>query len=145
ERLEAAALFGEPERLILQAAFGEYLAQMAGGLAMSQGEIARPADLGIEEVAADFIANNAVVRFLREGNTDAARRRFAELMAGGNYGETGLEDESLTLMRDQFRRFAESHREDAQRWHREDALIPIEVIDELARLGIFGLSVPETY
>jgi (2S)-methylsuccinyl-CoA dehydrogenase len=42
ERLETQERLGEIERLILQAAFGEYLAQMAGGLAMSQGEIARP-------------------------------------------------------------------------------------------------------
>src|SRR5215475_3436402 len=32
ERLQAAEGFGETERLILQAAFGEYLAQMSGGL-----------------------------------------------------------------------------------------------------------------
>ena len=145
ERLEAAGLFDERERLILQAAFGEYLAQMAGGLAMSQGEIARPADLGIEEVAADFIANSAVNRLMREGNTDFVRRRLAECIAEGGFGAAGLDDESLTLMRDQFRRFADSHRDDAQRWHREDALIPIEVIDELAELGVFGLSVPENY
>ena len=56
ERLETSGRLGEIERLILQAAFGEYLAQMAGGLAMSQGEIARPADLGIEDAAADFAA-----------------------------------------------------------------------------------------
>src|SRR5215510_5669110 len=83
ERLEAA--LGETERLILQAAFGEYLAQMAGGLAMSQGEIVRPADLGIEEVAADFIANSAVSRLLREGNTDLVRRRLAECIAEGSF------------------------------------------------------------
>src|ERR1700743_3798436 len=39
--------FGEIEQFILQAAFGEYLAQMAGGIAMSQNEIARPGDLGV--------------------------------------------------------------------------------------------------
>jgi (2S)-methylsuccinyl-CoA dehydrogenase len=43
--LEREKKLGELERLILQAAFGEYLAQMAGGIPMSQNEIARPADL----------------------------------------------------------------------------------------------------
>ena len=52
---EAAGRLGPLERAILQAAFGEYLAQMAGGIALSQGEIARPADVQVpEEVAAQF-------------------------------------------------------------------------------------------
>ena len=124
ERLETSGRLGEIERLILQAAFGEYLAQMAGGLAMSQGEIARPADLGIEDAAADFAADPAASRLIRDGNTDALRRRLAELMAEGGFGERALDDESLELVRDQFRRFAEDHREAAHRWHREDVLIP---------------------
>ena len=45
ERLEAAGRFGEAERLILQAGFGEYLAQLKGGIAISQGEILRTADM----------------------------------------------------------------------------------------------------
>src|SRR5439155_27136584 len=49
------------------------------------------------------------------------------------------------MIREQFHRFAEGQREAAQRWHREDELIPMAVIEELAGLGIFGLSVPETY
>src|SRR5450631_2834180 len=57
ERLEASGRSSEREHLILQAAFGEYLAQMSGGLAMSQGEIARPADLGIESAAAALSAD----------------------------------------------------------------------------------------
>jgi (2S)-methylsuccinyl-CoA dehydrogenase len=145
ERLETSGSFGEIERLILQAAFGEYLAQMAGGLAMSQGEIARPADLGIEDAAADFAGDPAAARLIREGNTDALRRRLAELMAEGGFGERALEDGSLELVRDQFRRFAEDHREAAHRWHREDVLIPLEVVEELAALGVFGLTVPEAY
>ena len=35
--------FGEIEQLILQIGFGEYLAQLAGGIPMSQLEIVRPA------------------------------------------------------------------------------------------------------
>jgi (2S)-methylsuccinyl-CoA dehydrogenase len=145
ERLQAAGGLSETERLILQAAFGEYLAQMAGGLAMSQGEVVRPADLGIEHAAAEFAADPAVARLMREGNTDALRRCLAALIAEGSFGERGLGDESLALMRDQFQRFAQAHREAAHRWHREDALIPIEVVEELAGLGVFGLTVPEAY
>ncbi|MEA2782443.1 MAG: (2S)-methylsuccinyl-CoA dehydrogenase [Rhodospirillaceae bacterium] len=144
-RLDASGRLHERERLILQAAFGEYLAQMAGGLAMSQGEIARPADLGIESEAAMLSKDPAAAQLMREGNTDPVRRRLAELIADGDFGETGLDDESLVMVREQFRRFADDHREDAHRWHREDALIPIEVIEELAALGIFGLTIPDDH
>ena len=49
ERLEAAGRLGELETLILQAAYGEYLAQIAGGIPMSQGEIVRPGDMGVAD------------------------------------------------------------------------------------------------
>jgi (2S)-methylsuccinyl-CoA dehydrogenase len=145
ERLNASGRLAERERLILQAAFGEYLAQMAGGLAMSQGEIARPADLGIEKVAVALQADPAAGQLMREGNSAAARQRLAELIADGEYGEAALGEESLAMIREQFHRFADGHCEDAHRWHREDRLIPIEVIEELAGLGIFGLTVPEEH
>src|ERR1700744_4769115 len=45
--LDGEQRFGPVEQLIPQAAFGEYCAQMAGGIAMSQNEIARPYDLGL--------------------------------------------------------------------------------------------------
>jgi (2S)-methylsuccinyl-CoA dehydrogenase len=145
EGLHADGRLAERERLILAAAFGEYLAQMAGGLAMSQGEIARPADLGIEAAGAALAADAAVASLIREGNTDAARRRLAALIADGAFGDAGLDDEALHMARDHFRRFAEDHREQAQAWHRADALIPMSVIEELAGLGIFGLTVPEEF
>ena len=43
-RLAEAGAFGEMESLILQIGAGEYLAQLKGGLIMSQGEIARLSD-----------------------------------------------------------------------------------------------------
>src|SRR6056297_1052726 len=46
--------FGEIEQIILQIAFGEYLAQIRGGIQMNQGEIIRLQDLGVAsgEIAA---------------------------------------------------------------------------------------------
>src|ERR1044071_374728 len=54
ERMGAAGRFGALEELIVRVGFGEYLAQMLGGIPMSQGEIVRPGDLGLtlEQVAA---------------------------------------------------------------------------------------------
>ena len=44
---------GELELLMLQSAFGEYLAQLSGGIAISQVEIVRPGDLGLDAAALD--------------------------------------------------------------------------------------------
>jgi len=141
ERLSAAGGLGELEALICQAAFGEYLAQMQGGIALAQGEIARPADLGID--AAGFAGDSAVAALVRDGNAAPVRMRIAALIADGHFGDPGLDDETLRLVRTQFRKVAEDHREAAQGWHLRDELIPIEVIERLAGLGVFGLTVPE--
>src|SRR4051794_5827722 len=47
ERMTAAGRLGELEELIVRVGLGEYLAQMLGGIPMSQGEIVRPGDLGL--------------------------------------------------------------------------------------------------
>ena len=48
EQLAAGGRLGELESLIAQAAVGEYLGQIMGGIPLSQGEIVRPADLGLD-------------------------------------------------------------------------------------------------
>ena len=150
ERLEQAGRLGELERLILQAAFGEYLQQMLGGIPISQGEMVRPADMGLEaDALTAFVADWSVKSLCRTGNTVAVRARIAELLAegadSGGFGDTGLDDDSLAMVRDQFRRLADEHKEAAHGWHLNDELIPLEVVDHLAELGIFGLTVPEDF
>jgi (2S)-methylsuccinyl-CoA dehydrogenase len=144
ERLEGEGRFGELEQLMLQAAFGEYLAQLGGGIAISQVEIVRPADMGLEPEALVAFAVPAVKTLITAGNTNAGRMRIAELIADGHFGAAGLSDEMLQLMRDQFHRFVEDKvRPNAHDWHLKDVLIPIELVEELAELGVFGLTVPE--
>ncbi len=147
-RLEAAGRLGALETLFLQAAFGEYLAQLMGGIALSQVEILRPADLGVaEHDLAAFRARPAVALLAERGNSAAARRSIADFLVRDQaFGDPGLDDEALLMVRDQFRRFAEAKvAPAAHRWHLEDRLIPIEVVEELAGLGVFGLTVPEAY
>jgi (2S)-methylsuccinyl-CoA dehydrogenase len=147
DRLEAAGTCGEMERLILQIATGEYCAQIAGGIPMSQGEIVRPADMGL--TPAEVAAFAAAAAPLMAGNSDAARLRLVALMRdnGGRatFGATGL-DEDLEMIRDQFRRFADEEVvPHAHGWHLRDALIPMEVIGKLAEMGVFGLTIPEAF
>ena len=135
--------FAEVEALILQIGFGEYLTQIAGGIPMSQTEFARLSDLGVEWQPSD------AARAAMGGNTAAARRRLAELMQDNHgratLGATGL-DEDLEMIRDQFRRYADERViPEAHGWHLRDELIPMEIISELAELGVFGLTIPEEF
>ncbi len=149
ERLQAEDNFGELEQLIHQIAFGEYLAQLTGGIPMSQGEIVRPSDLGLTQEDQRAMMVSAVTKLTRDGNTQAARVRLVEIMRERTgditYGRTGLDDE-LEMIREQFRRFARDRVEpNAHSWHLNDELIPIEIIEEMAQMGVFGLTIPEEY
>ncbi len=141
--------FGEVEQLIQQIAFGEYLNQMRGGIQMNQGEMIRLSDLGLtlNDIAA--LDTPQVMTLVQFGNSQAARTRLVELMqersAEITVGHSGLDDE-LEMIREQFRRFSvdkvEPH---AHEWHLKDELIPMEIIQELAEMGVFGLTIPEEY
>ncbi|MCS7267520.1 MAG: acyl-CoA dehydrogenase family protein [Geminicoccaceae bacterium] len=146
ERLQATDRLGERERLQLAWGFAEYLARLSGGWPMAQGEIVRPYELGLEETDLACLERAEVRTLVRTGAQPEARRRLAELLAPGDLGDPGLADESLELVRAQFRRFAEERiAPHAQRWHLSDALIPEEVLLDLAALGVFGLTVPEEF
>ena len=144
-RLAAAGKFGEMEALLLQIAFGEYLCQIRGGIAMSQGEIARPGDLGLVLPA----PGAAVAALMAGGNTAPARARLVALMLENHghatFGATGLDDE-IEMIRDQFRRFADARVVPfAHGWHLRDELIPLDLIAQLAEMGVFGLTIPEEF
>ena len=62
------------------------------------------------------------------------------------FGDIGIDDPTLEMVRDQVRRFAEREvAPHAQEWHRRDQLIPLPVIEELARIGVFGMTIPEEH
>ena len=143
-RLSEQGSFGQMEALILQIGFGEYLAQISGGIPMSQTETARLSDLGLS-----WAPGAAARRLMAEGNTPAARAALVALMRDNHgratFGATGLEEE-LEMIRDQFRRFADERVIPyAHDWHLKDELIPMEIIESLAEMGVFGLTIPEEF
>jgi (2S)-methylsuccinyl-CoA dehydrogenase len=146
ERLESVGTLGELERLILQAGFGEYINQLSHGIAISQGEIVRPADLGLDPADTAPLTTGAAGKLAMQGNTNKVRMRIAALIEDGEFGDCGYGDETLEMIADQFRRFADEkvipHAHD---WHRKDELIPLDVIEQMSEMGVFGLTVPEEY
>ena len=147
--LDADGAFSETEKLIHQIAFGEYLWQVRGGISMSQTEILRLQDIGVSSNAQKAFVSKDVDLLMQQGNTQAARMRLVELMQENNadvtVGASGL-DEELEMIRDQFRRYTVDRIEPvAHEWHLKDELIPMEIIEELAELGVFGLTIPEEF
>jgi (2S)-methylsuccinyl-CoA dehydrogenase len=148
ERMRAAGRLGAIEDLLVRIGLGEYLAQMIGGIPMSQGEMVRPADLGLslDQVAARVTP--AVERLIAAGNDAHNRARLVELMRehhGVTVGDPGLDD-TLDAIREEMRKFAESEVEPhAHQWHLANNYIPLEIIAQMAELGVFGLTIPESY
>ena len=106
-RLRQKGELGELESLLVQATFGEYLNQIAGGIAISQVEIVRPADMGLADGELKPLFEGAAARLRAGGNTAQTRSRIAELIADGDFGKLGLDDETLDAIRNQIRRFVD--------------------------------------
>jgi (2S)-methylsuccinyl-CoA dehydrogenase len=142
EDIEARGSQTHVDRLALEIGVGEYLNQLAHGIPMSQNEIVRPSELGIDDAAAELVVDPSVSWFLRHGNNSENRRALVDALTAGQGLSDGLGDETLDLIRDQYRRFtADRITPGAHQWHLEDALLPDEVIAEMAEIGTFGLCI----
>jgi len=149
ERLRAEGRFGEVETLLLAIGTGEYTAQIFGGLPMSQGEIVRLPALGLDQRTIAVRRTKAIDALIEAGNTPANRSRLVALMreahGAASIGDTGL-DETLDAIRNEMRRFCDAEVvPHAHEWHLANVYIPIEIVAQMAALGVFGLTIPEEY
>jgi len=148
ERMRKDGRFGELEDHLVRIGLGEYLAQILGGIPMSQTEIVRLSDLGLTAQAAAARVTPAVEALIADGNTVARRARVMELIRDNQeltFGSSGLDD-TLEAIRDEMRKFAVSEVvPHAQGWHRTNSYIPLEIIQHMSELGVFGLTIPEEY
>ena len=149
-RLEEEGLFGPTETLIVEIGFAEYLAQIEGGLPMNQGEIVRLAALGVDRETIHAFAEDASVRALIDSGCSAEKRAalVAAMMDDGGAATVGADglDDTMEAFRTEMRRFsADAVEPHAHEWHLENAYIPMEIITQMAELGVFGLTIPEEY
>lgn len=147
-RLQEEGRFGEFEQLLLIAAFGEYSAQIASGIPMSQLEIARADALGVPKAEIRRF-EDSVADLVAEGGAESVKARLGELIAAQpeamTFGDTGL-DETHAQIQDLMRKFSlEEVIPYAHEWHLKNEYIPLEVIAKLAELGVFGLALPEEF
>ncbi len=138
---------GEIEELLVLIGTGEYLAQIAGGIPMSQGEIVRPSDLGLLPQSVAARMGGALEALATSGNV-ARRARLVELICAqhdATVGDCGLDD-TLTAIREEMRKFADSEvMPQAQAWHRSNSYIPLDILAQMSELGVFGLTIPEEF
>ncbi len=147
-RMIEANRFGEIEELLVRVGAGEYLAQIFGGIPMSQGEMVRLSSLGISDQKAAARLTPAI-KTLIAGNNAETRATLAAAIAKAQgsltIGDAGL-DETLDAMRAEMNRFAESEVvPHAHEWHLKNEYIPLEIIAKMAELGVFGLTIPEEF
>ena len=147
--LENSNSFTDIEKLMLEITFSEYCAQIKSGIPMSQLEYVRPQDMGLKNGLFTESGTEEFNDLILNGNSNKSRLTLAGLLKEGfsskNFGNTGL-DETTSIVQEQFRKFVEDdvipH---AHEWHLNDDLIPMSIIDKMAEMGVFGLTIPEEY
>jgi (2S)-methylsuccinyl-CoA dehydrogenase len=148
ERLAEAGSLGEIEELIVRIGAGEYLAQIIGGIPMSQGEIVRLADLGLNPAAVSARVTPGLDHLIATGNSAPRRARLVELMRqqrDATFGTCGLDD-TLDSIREEMRKFADDKVVPyAHEWHLRNEYIPLDVVGQMSDLGVFSLTIPEDY
>ena len=145
--LEDSGRLNALELLTLVSGFGEYLAQLRGGIAMSQAEVVRPMDLGATNIDVSALNSPAVIELMAARSDPSLGRELCRAIAERQgYGEIALGDADLELMAGQVRRYVdETIAPQANDWHRADVLIPDAVVSDLSKMGVFGVTVPEAH
>jgi (2S)-methylsuccinyl-CoA dehydrogenase len=146
ERGRTKGRFGAIEELTLRVGFGEYLAQLLGGVPMSQNELVRPGELGLTAAADALAADPSARIFLTQGNIAETRAALAARLREGELPDESLDDDTMDMVRQEFRDFTAARiAPNAHGWHLADSLIPIEVVREMADLGVFGICIDQDY
>ena len=135
----------EFEQLILDISFIEYIRQILNGIPMSQTEFIKITDY-------EIIDKNDELRISENfnfSNINELKERLVKIAINKDniiaLENTGLDTEYQQI-REQFQKFNSLNvHNNSNKWHLEDKLIPQKIIDDLASLGVFGLTIPEKY
>jgi len=138
---------GEFEGKIARAYVGEVARSLRGGVDLGACESIPLSEMGLTE--ADVAATIGAPEVVAFADTYANGDVFLEIANHGaehGFGDPGLGDETLEEIRQQFARFAdEKVIPRAQEIHQKDILIPMDIVEQMSELGVFGLTIPEEY
>ena len=127
-------------------AFAEYITQMSNGIMMSQSEVIRPRDLGLEGSDFNFLNEKEIKDLIDIGLSDKIKKVIVDSLDKDLFASLGLNDETLEMIQDQFKKFTQEEiLPYANDWHLKDDLIPNDTLKKMAELGVFSIAIPETY
>ncbi|MBI3756847.1 MAG: acyl-CoA dehydrogenase family protein [Deltaproteobacteria bacterium] len=160
ERLAYLSTEVEAARVLLvyaQAASAQgeaHISDMALGFAaevgqklLGQADI-HQSDFGFtDSFLAEMLGQSDVKAAIRDGAHESRFRKIgASVLANKGVNNSWLDNEIALMTRDSVRQFARSEVSPvAEQVHRHDELIPEHIIQQMAELGFFGMSVPEEY
>jgi (2S)-methylsuccinyl-CoA dehydrogenase len=138
---------GEHEAAIAKAYVAEVARSLGGGVDLGPCEHLGPGDLGLGR--ADFedtVLDESVLKFVREHGNGDALVALAQSARDRGFGDPGFGDDAIAEMKRQFERFANAEVIPvAQDIHRRDVLVPMDLIQRVGELGVFGLTIPEEH
>ncbi len=134
------------DALVLAGGFSEYLIQMKNGIMMSQSEIVRPEELGLNSDDFSFYNEDNTKEIINYGLSENLKYEIVKYLSQGNFPSLGLGDETLEMIQDQFKKFTDEEiTPEANEWHLADKLIPDEILSKMSELGVFSIAIPEEY
>lgn len=138
---------GDYEHKVARAYVGEVARSVAGGIDLGACENIPLSDLGITEGdLRETIFLPEVTAFSAEHATGSVYLEIAAHARDHGRPNPGFHDEMLHEIRSQFAKFVDAEViPKAQDIHRQDILIPMDILDQMSELGVFGLTIPEEY
>ena len=95
---------------------------------------------------AETVGAAAVARWADEESSGERYMELGRAHAGGAAAPVGLADETLVMMRGEFKKFVNDRVLPlAQPIHRRDELIPMDLVRAMSDMGVFGITIPESY
>jgi (2S)-methylsuccinyl-CoA dehydrogenase len=143
----AGRVGGELEQAIAGAYVGEVARTLGSSVDLGACESfdVREFGLGDDDLRRTVRADD-VLSFAATAASTEVYLQIARRAEGGNYGALGLDDAILQDVRAEFARFTDQRVIPvAQDIHRQDKLIPMELLEQLGQMGVFGLTIPESF
>lgn len=138
---------GDYEKQVAGAYIGEVARSLQGGVDLGPCESIGLSELGLTRAELDAtISQPEIQEFARTHSNGDIYLDLAAQARDEGLPNSGLGDDMLDEVRSQFAKFVEGEViPQAQDIHRRDVLIPMEIVDQMSELGVFGLTIPEEY
>jgi (2S)-methylsuccinyl-CoA dehydrogenase len=143
----AARIGGDYEKSMAAAYIGEVCRNLLSSVDLGACESFAVREFGLsEDDLRATVGAPEVQAFAAAASTTQAYLEIAKRAKDGDYGQLGLDDSTLDDVRAEFARFADERVIPvAQDIHRKDKLIPMELLEQLGQMGVFGLTIPESF